>query len=200
MPETHETETAPLQQSWFARLATHAHAKVWLAVISFTESSVFVIPPDPLLALLIFARREQWIRYTIITVVASIAGAIFGYALGAIAYDLVGARIVDFYNLEAPMARAVELVHNGVFVFTLTMAFTPIPFKVAVLAAGFTKAHFLAFLLAAIGGRIARYAFVAIVARVFTDNFTLIMRRFWWFATGAGVLVLGAYALYRIFF
>lgn len=135
-------------------------------------------------------------RYVLITAAASVAGAVFGYVVGALLYDTVGVRIIALYGLEEPMARAVELVHNGVFVFTLTMAFTPIPFKVAVLAAGFTKANFIVFFIAAVGGRIARYAFVALIAKVFGEHFEYIMRRFWWLATLGGVILLGAYIGY----
>lgn len=192
------TDPTRSTESWFTRAAQSTYARLWLVALSFTESSVFLVPPDPLLAAMVFARPTRWVRYTLITAASSIAGAIFGYVVGALLYDTLGAHIIALYGLQVPMERAVELVNNGVFVFTLTMAFTPIPFKVAVLAAGFTKANFLAFFLAAVGGRIARYTFVAVIAKVFGEHFEYIMRRFWWFATVGGFVILGAYGIYVI--
>tara|TARA_B100000745_G_scaffold53689_1_gene31875 strand:- start:5740 stop:6327 length:588 start_codon:yes stop_codon:yes gene_type:complete len=186
------------EQSWFVQKAQTLQARFWLVLLSFTESSVFVIPPDPLLAAMVFVRREKWLHYTLITAGASVAGAVFGYVIGAVLFDVVGAKIVEFYALEQHMENAVAFVNEGVFVFTATMAFTPIPFKVAVLAAGFTKANFLAFFVAAIGGRLARYAVVAYVAKVFGDNFDHIMKKIWWYATGAGGVILALYFIYLL--
>ena len=183
-------------RDWFAQKADTTHARMWLALLSFTESSVFIIPPDPLLAAMVFVRKDRWLRYALITAVASIAGAVFGYVLGALFYDLVGARIVEFYHLQPHMAKATELVKNGVFVFTVIMAFTPIPFKIAVLAAGFTKANFLAFFIAAAGGRGIRYVLVALIAKVFGEHAEHFMKRFWWYVTIGGTVLLVVYLLY----
>jgi len=186
-------------RDWFARKADTTHARLWLGVFSFTESSVFFIPPDPLLAAMVFVHKERWLRYVLITAITSTAGAVFGYIVGAILFETVGARIVDFYNLQEQMALAAKLIDESVFVFTLTAAFTPIPFKVAVLAAGFTKANLFAFIVATVVGRTARYATVAYVAKVFGENAEHIMKKFWLYATFAGVAILGAYVLFLIF-
>lgn len=199
--QENKTETTLRRtRDWFAQKADSAHARAWLAVFSFTESSVFFIPPDPLLAAMVFLHKERWIRYTVLTSVASIAGAVFGYIVGAVLFEVLGAPIVEFYNLHDRLTLASELVNESVFVFTLTAAFTPIPFKVAVLAAGFTKANFIAFFVATLIGRTARYFFVGIVFKVFGDNADLIMRRFWFFATVGGVVVLALYGLYLFLF
>lgn len=186
-------------RDWFAEKADTAQARVWLMVLSFTESSVFVIPPDPLLAAMAFVHKDRWFQYALITTAASVAGALFGYVLGALFFDFVGAHIVELYHLQPHMAKATELVHDGVFVFTVVMAFTPIPFKVAVLAAGFTKANLLAFLIATVGGRGVRYAIVALVARVFGEHAEHIMKRFWWYTALGGVVALALYSMYYFF-
>ncbi|PCI30851.1 hypothetical protein COB52_00780 [Candidatus Kaiserbacteria bacterium] len=187
-------------RDWIQQKADSVHARIWLVILSFTESSVFVIPPDPLLATMVFLNKKRWIRYTVITAGASVAGAVFGYVIGAILYDTVGIKLIELYSLQEHMIKATELIEKGVFVFTLTMAFTPIPFKVAVLSAGFTKANFMAFFIATVGGRFARYFLVAYVAKVFGDNGENIMKKIWWFATLAGIFVITAVTLYIYLF
>ena len=184
---------------WFSKKADSVHARLWLVALSFTESSIFFVPPDPLLAAMVFVHKERWLRYALITTIASVVGAIFGYVVGAVLFETLGVRIIDFYNLHEYMAQASEVLENSVFVFTLTAAFTPIPFKVAVLAAGFTKANFIAFFVATVLGRIARYGIVAYVAKVFGDHTEHILRKFWWYATLGGVGALVVYGLFYFF-
>jgi len=186
-------------RDWFVQKADGIHAKMWLAVLSFTESCVFVIPPDPLLVAMTLARKDKWIKYVTIVTVASIVGATIGYGIGAIVFDTIGVRLIAFYHLQEYMAQATELIHKSVFVFTFTAAFTPIPFKVAVLAAGFTKANFFAFIIATIGGRGARYALIAFVAKVFGNHAAHIMKRFWVYTTIIGVCILVFYFGYLLF-
>lgn len=189
-------ETLRRSHQWFSEKANTAHARVWLAVFSFTESCVFFIPPDPLLAAMVFVHEHRWVRYTIITTAASIAGAVFGYVVGAVLFELIGTRLIELYGLQEHMEQASALINESVFVFTLTAAFTPIPFKVAVLGAGFAKANFIAFFIAVVIGRLARYAFIAYVAKVFGAHAEHIFKKFWWYATIGGVVILAAYTLY----
>ncbi|MBF05251.1 hypothetical protein CL644_00900 [bacterium] len=177
-------------RDWFSKKADTVHARVWLGVLSFTESCVFVLPPEPLLAAMVFVHKERWIRYAAITSLASIGGAFIGYILGWLLFDTIGVRVIDFYGLQDYMAQATTLINESVFVFTLTAAFTPIPFKVAVLAAGFTKANIIAFLVATIIGRSARYFLIAYVARVFGHHAEHIMKKFWFYTTVVGIVVL----------
>ena len=183
---------------WCARKAASVHASIWLGALSFTESSVFVIPPDPLLAALVFLRRERWLRYALFTAGWSVAGAAFGYVVGAVLFETIGVRIVAWYDLQEYMTQAIEVLNESVFIFTLTAAFTPIPFKVAVLAAGFAKANIAAFFVATLIGRSARYLLIAFVAKVFGDHAEAIMKRFWFYATLSGVGVLVLYGVYLL--
>lgn len=183
-------------REWFVLKADTVQARVLLGALSFAESSISFIPPDPFLVVMVFAHKHRWFAFASIAAVTSVAGAVFGYVVGALLYDTIGVRIVEFYHLAEYMQQATELIHEGIFLFTLTAAFTPIPFKVAVLAAGFTKASFIPFIVAAIVGRFARYVIVAYVAKVFGDNAAHLMHRFWWYTSIAGVALIVGFSLY----
>jgi len=200
-PQENKTETTLRRvRDWFAAKADSAYAKVWLAFFAFAESSVLLIPPDPLLAALIFLHKERWLQYTAIAIAASLTGAVFGYGIGLLLYGAFGAPLIEAYGLTTYMVEVENLINESVFVFTLTAAFTPVPFIAAVLAAGFTKANFLAFFTAAVIGRSARYLLVGYVAKVFGDNAEILMRKFWWFATGVGILIIGLAIAYSLLF
>ncbi len=152
---------------WFQARAASRHAKAYLAVLSFTESSFFLIPPDVLLIPMLAAGAGRWLYYAFLTTASSVLGAIFGYVIAAGLYEVLGAPIVAFYHLEQEFAYVGGLYEESTFWVVLMAAFTPIPFKVFVLAGGFFGVPFLPFLFASILGRGARFYLVAFLAHRF---------------------------------
>ena len=67
----------------------HPHAPQYLAGVSFTESVIFPIPPDVLLAPMVLATPERWLRWALLTTLASVLGGMLGYLLGSLAFDAV---------------------------------------------------------------------------------------------------------------
>lgn len=146
---------------WFRERAAGTGAKAWLLVFSFTESCCFIIPPDPLMAAILLVRGDRWLYYALITSAASVLGALFGYLFAAFFFDTVGAPIISFYGLEEELAMVRDSYESDAFLVTLLAAFTPIPFKVFVLGAGFLKVNFALFIFASIVGRTLRYVLIA---------------------------------------
>ena len=61
-----------------------------LAVVSFTESSFFPIPPDPLLIALGIGSPRRAIPLALLTTVMSVLGGILGYFIGAWMMESIG--------------------------------------------------------------------------------------------------------------
>jgi membrane protein YqaA with SNARE-associated domain len=97
-----------------------------------------------------------------------VAGALLGYAIGYGLMATVGQGIVDFYNAQKYWDRVVELYNGpwGVW-FLAGAAFTPIPYKVATIAAGATHMAVVPFVLVSVIGRGARFFLVAAILRLF---------------------------------
>lgn len=152
---------------WFQERATSRHAQAWLIFFSFSDSSFFPVPPDFLLIALLSARVGRWVYYALITSVASLLGALFGYALGYFVFEPVAQPIIAFYGLTDAFNHVGALYTEGVFWVVLTAAFTPIPFKVFVLSGGFFQIPFLPFLIASTIGRTARFFLVSWISHTF---------------------------------
>jgi len=146
---------------WFQRRATSAYAERWLAALSFAESSFFPIPVDVFLIAVLAAGAGRWMRHALITTVASILGAVFGYAIGFFVFEPIAQPIIEFYHLSEQFAHVGELYTNSTFWAVLAAAFTPIPFKVFVLAGGFFAVPIVPFLLASVIGRGVRFYLVS---------------------------------------
>lgn len=183
---------------WFQERAASRHAQAWLAILSFTESSFFLIPPDVLLIPILAAGSGRLLYYVALTTGASVLGAVFGYILAAGFFDVMGQPIIALYQLESEFAYVESLYAASTFWVVFTAAFTPIPFKVFVLAGGFFGVPFLPFLAASVLGRGLRFLLVGFLAHRFGPGAAeLFLVRFKWVTILVGILVaVGAFVYF----
>ncbi|MCU0256343.1 MAG: DedA family protein [Vicinamibacterales bacterium] len=153
---------------WTMHWAETPQSLVALFLIAFVESSFFPIPPDVLLIAIVAAAPRVWLRAAALCTAGSVAGALLGYAIGYGLMATVGQGIVDFYSAQKYWDRVVELYNGpwGVW-FLAGAAFTPIPYKVATIAAGATHMAVVPFVLVSVIGRGARFFLVAAILRLF---------------------------------
>lgn len=185
---------------WFRERAHGAYAKAWLFFLSFSESSFLFIPPDILLIAILLAHSRKWFYYSILTTVASVLGAVFGYAVAVFFFDTIGIKIIHFYNLEVHVDYARLLFNNNAFLVIFTGAFTPIPYKVFVLMAGFLKVNFFIFLVASIIGRGLRYFVVSYAVHLFGKQATVFISRYSAALTVSVIILVAVFILKNIFF
>ncbi len=146
---------------WTMSLAQTRHAERALAGISFAESSFFPIPPDVLLIPMVLARRAAWLRYALVCTLASVVGALAGYAIGAFLYELVGKPILAFYNAEASFEKLAEWYNAWGGWGVLFAAVTPFPYKVLTIFSGATGLSIPVFIAVSIVGRGLRFFLVS---------------------------------------
>ena len=96
-------------------LSRHRRAGWALAFVSFIESSFFPIPPDVMLIPMVLAARLKAWRYALICTLASVLGALLGYAIGYVFWENIGQPIVAFYNGEAPLTALCCFMMIGAF-------------------------------------------------------------------------------------
>ncbi|MEA2112963.1 MAG: VTT domain-containing protein [Patescibacteria group bacterium] len=154
-------------KDWIENRAHGKVAKIWLIIFSFTEASFFVIPPDIFLLAILINNGVKWVHYSLITTVSSVAGGLLGYTLGFFFFDLVGEFIIDTYNLQNQMTVVSRMFSQNAFWTIFISAFTPIPFKVFTLSAGFFKIDLVVFLIASLLGRGMRFFAVGYIVKVF---------------------------------
>jgi len=143
------------------RRANTPKARFWLSFFSFADSSFFPIPPDFLLVALLLSGVKRWAYYAFITTVASIVGGLFGYAIGHLFFDTIGSSIIELYHLHEEVVQVQALYENNAFWAIFVAAFTPIPYKVFTITAGFFHINLLTFIIASIIGRAARFYLVS---------------------------------------
>lgn len=142
-------------------LAGHRHAGGWLAGVSFIESAVFPIPPDIMLIPMVLAERSKAWRYALICTLASVMGALLGYAIGYALWESVGQPIIAFYNGASAFDKFTGFYDQWGAWIVLAAAISFLPYKVATIASGVAGLALVPFLLASIAGRGIRFFAVA---------------------------------------
>lgn len=148
---------------WTLSLAARKTAEVWLAVIAFIESSVFLIPADVLYLPMALARPERAYRYAIVATVASTLGGIAGYFLGYLAYDALAKPVLAFYGKLDDFEQLRQCTGEDTIMLLLVtsgLAHLP-PIKVVTILAGVVQISFAFFVLSCIIARGARFMALA---------------------------------------
>lgn len=137
-------------------------------IIAFVESSFFPIPPDVLLIALGVARPKRAFWYALVCTLGSVAGAFLGYYIGYAFFETIGSRIVDFYGFHDKFQFVLDKYRENAWTTILVAGFTPIPYKVFTIAAGFNETIDLATLaLASLVGRASRFMLVGALLYAF---------------------------------
>ncbi len=146
-------------------LAGSRRAPLWLALVSFAESSFFPVPPDALLLPMVLARPDRAWRYAAICTVASVVGGMAGYFIGYALYEQVAAPLVRFYHYEAGMQAFRDgFAANGAWIILLK-GLTPIPYKIVTITSGLARFDFATFVVASAITRGGRFFLVAWLVR-----------------------------------
>ena len=149
---------------WTLRLAEHRRADWALAGISFAESSFFPIPPDVLLLPMVLANRARAWMLALNCTLSSVAGALFGYAIGYYFFALIGQPVIDFYHAGPAFDRFKTVYESWGAWVVLAAAISFLPFKVATIASGVTGLSLIPFVFASLVGRGTRFFMVAALA------------------------------------
>jgi len=151
-------------------LAASPRAPLWLAVISFTESSFFPIPPDALLVPMALARPDRAWRLALICTIASVLGGIFGYYIGYALFDVLATPLLRAYHYEAAFARFKDTYAEWGLWVILVKGMTPIPYKIVTIASGAASFSFPLFVAASIVTRGARFFLVAALLHFYGEQ------------------------------
>jgi membrane protein YqaA with SNARE-associated domain len=179
-------------------LADHPYALWWLALVAFVESSVFPIPPDVMIMPMVLARPDRAWRIALVATVASVAGGLLGYGIGALFYDTMGRPMLEALGKADSMDAFNAQFNDYSFLAVLTAGLTPFPYKVITIMSGWTGMPILTFLATSILARSLRFFIVAGLLRAFGAPIkTFIEERLGLVFTAFIVLLVGSFFLLR---
>lgn len=123
---------------WTLSLSAHPRAIWALAFVAFIEASVFPIPPDVLMIAMIIAAPSRAFVIAAVATLASVAGGLLGYAIGAFAFETVGRPALEALGKGAAIEAFNTRFNDFGFWSVLVAGVTPFPFKVITIMSGWT--------------------------------------------------------------
>ena len=129
----------------------------FLAIFSFLESIIIPIPPDIFLIPITLTKRYKWFYLGIFTTFFSILGGILGYIIGMYFWDLVGMKIVNFYDAHHHIDYIKSIFNKYGWAVILIAGFSPIPYKIFTVSSGMMGYDFVIFLLCSLISRGLRF-------------------------------------------
>jgi len=162
------------------QLAAHKSSKIFLAIISFMESSFFPIPPDVMIVPMVMAKKNDYLKIFLIATSFSTFGGVLGYFIGSYFLD-VGMSVVGFYGYEDKVLALKDNLTKGtglyIWLATLFLAgFTPLPFKVFTITSGMIGFNLFIFFFICLISRGLRFFIVSYLSFKFGDTFNKFMQ------------------------
>lgn len=158
-------KTSPIAKATnFGKRLIHSKHMLWgIGVASFLESIIVPIPLETILIPLMQARRDKIVVISSIALLGCMVGASVGYAVGYFIFDAIGQQLVSLISTQEQYEQVRQQMHNRGFWFVFSVGVIPIPFQIAMLAAGATKFSFGLFIVASTLSRSIRYYGLAIL-------------------------------------
>ena len=161
------------------KFAAHKSSKIFLAIVSFVESSFFPIPPDVMIVPMVIAKKNDYLKIFLIATLFSTLGGVLGYFIGLYFLDL-GMNVVSFYGYEDKVLSLKSSLTKGtglyIWLVTLFLAgFTPLPFKVFTITSGMIGFNLFIFFFICLISRGLRFFIVSYLSFKFGDIFNKFM-------------------------
>ena len=186
-------------------LAAHKSSKLYLAIVSFVESSFFPVPPDVMIIPMVISKKNDYIKIFFITTIFSVLGGMLGYFIGAFFFEF-GSQIMSFYGYETKLSNIKNnlITSDGFYAWLSILflaGFTPLPYKVFTIASGLIGFNLFIFIFISLISRGLRFFVVAYFSYKFGDVFTKFMHEHGtkWFTIVGILIVIIAIVIYLIF-
>jgi|TARA_B100001540_G_scaffold9562_1_gene8405 membrane protein YqaA with SNARE-associated domain len=173
--------------------AKHRHANKYLAVVAFSESSFFPIPPDVMLIPMVLAKPNDWWRIALTCTLFSVIGGIAAYFVGFFLFQLVALPLLEFYNYQDKILEFNEMYHNWGGWVVFLAGLTPFPYKIITIASGMTQLNLALFIALSVLSRGLRFFAVSVLLYHFGDRIRALLEKYFGLITllaGSGVLLI----------
>ena len=185
--------------------AKNKYSEYVLALISFTESSFFPIPPDVIIVPMVVAKKENYKKIFLIATIFSSLGGLLGYFIGLFFLD-ISMIVIEFYGYEQKVFKLQENLSSkgGMILWlgTLFLAgFTPLPFKVFTITSGIVNFNLAIFFIVCLISRGLRFFIVSYLSMKFGEDFVNMFEKNgtkWFIFSGVLILIFGVIIYFLI--
>ncbi len=155
--------------------ASHKLSKIFLAIISFIESSFFPIPPDVMIVPMVIAKKEDFLKIFYISTFFSVMGGVLGYFIGYYFLEF-SVSIIELYGYEDKVFELQNKMSSeaGIILWVgilFLAGLTPLPYKVFTITSGIVSFNLIFFIIISFIARGLRFFVVSYLSYKFGDKF-----------------------------
>ncbi|OIN07632.1 YqaA family protein [Oceanisphaera psychrotolerans] len=163
--------------SWIRRMVGSGYLLPVLFCAALLEAIIIPIPLElMLIPLLLLEPRRRWLLASV-ALAGCLCGALLGYWFGNWLFDSLGQWLLEVLDATDAYDRFVQTLANEGFMAIVVVGVTPVPFQVAMLAAGAADYPLTSFMLAATLARGIRYFGLAVLVQLFGEQAMTLFRR-----------------------
>jgi membrane protein YqaA with SNARE-associated domain len=179
---------------WFERFNQSKHLLWVLGTASFLETVIVPIPIEVVLIPLMAANRRRIFALATVTTLGCLVASVVGYGVGMLLFQSVGTWFIETMGYQDAYQSFQALFGRYGFLAILLVGILPIPFQLAMIAAGLSGYPIHLFVLAAVIARGIRYYGLAWLVYRFGDAAQRLWERHALAAAlGAAAIVIGVY-------
>jgi membrane protein YqaA with SNARE-associated domain len=151
------------------------------SIFLFVPTEVFMTPP-------IVANKKSARAVTIAAALGSLAGGAVSYLIGLYLFDSLGTWLIETFSSWESFETARALFFKYGILIILITAFTPVPYKLMSLVAGFLRYNPFIYLGVSAIFRTGRFAIAGYLLWRFQEQANRIAKKYFWPLTLAAVL------------
>lgn len=157
-------------------------------LMTVCESIFLFVPPEVFMTPAIIANKKRAVPITLAATLGSIVGGAISYMIGLWLFDSVGLWLIEHFASMEKFYLAQEMfIRHGIFLIILT-AFTPIPYKLMCMTAGFIGFPFWVMIGVSAIFRTGRFVVVGYLLWRFQDAANKIIKKYFWHLTIGAVI------------
>jgi membrane protein YqaA with SNARE-associated domain len=122
--------------AWMLKAASGPRAWAVLACVAFAEAIFLPVPPDILLLPMMLADRRRSFHLGLWCAFWSVAGGLFGYAVGAMFWNTIGVWLVQLLHIPLSEVDSLRLQYAQHSYWIVGQALLPIPYTIVTIASG----------------------------------------------------------------
>lgn len=157
-------------RAWLHRLDQSRHGLWLLFAASMLETLALPIPIETILIPWMLCHPHRKWKIAGVALAGNLTGAALGYYTGVFAMDTWGDALIRFFGSEEAYTAFEQRMAEDGFTAILAIGVVPVPFQLAMLAAGGSGYSFVLFMLAAMLARGLRYFGLATLVAVAGDQ------------------------------
>ena len=159
-------------------LAEHQHAKKFLALVAFTESSFFPIPPDVMVVPMVLAKPSDWWRIALTCTLFSVIGGVAAYFIGLFLFETAATPLIQFYGYQNNISEFNEMYQNWGGWVVFLAGLTPFPYKIITIASGLAQLNLALFIGLSFLSRGLRFFVVSFLLYYFGDKIKALLEKY----------------------